>query len=241
MSTDIKEIENPNAKKLKISGIKYSSDIEDDTIPYPLPQGVFFMLLVGKPKSGKTTFLINLLARKNKFYNQKFDKVFIFSPSIFSGNLSENPFDDLPDEQKHLDLDELESIIETIYGTDDKICMIFDDVQSEFKGDKLNVLLDLVNNRRHYTSAGISIIMTSQVYNQINLKIRKGISHLIFWSSKNKKEIKAVHEEYLSFLDDKELNQILKFVWQKTHDFLFLSTYASQDKMLFRNFNQIIY
>lgn len=236
----VKEVKNPNHKDLEIKGIKYSSDALDITIPKPLPQGVFFMMLCGKPKSGKTTFLINLLARKNKFYNKKFDKVFVFSPSIFSGNLEENPFDKLPEHQKHRDLDSLDEIIQSLYGSDEKILFILDDIQSEIKGKVLNTLLHLINNRRHYTSKGISIIITTQVYNQIPLKIRKGVSHIVFWSSKNKKEINSIHEEYLSFLGDKELRKILNFIWQTTHDFLFISTYESQDKMLYRNFNSLI-
>lgn len=237
----ITEEENPNSKKLKITGIKYSSDIIDESIPKPLPNGVFFMLLVGKPKSGKTTFLINLLAKRGRFYNKKFDKIYVFSPSIFGGNLEDNIFDSLPEEQKYKDLDDLDDIISEIYGGTEKILMILDDVQAELKGDILNTLLDLVNNRRHYTSQGISIILTSQVYNQIPLKIRKGVSNIVFWSSKNKKEIKSIHEEYLSFLDDKELKDILKYTWQKTHDFLFIDTYAQQDNMLYRNFNKLKY
>ena len=236
----VKEIENPNNKKLKISGIKYSSDSIDASIPYPLPQGCFFFGLFGKPGSGKTTFLINLLAKKGRFYNQKFDKVFIFSPSIFSGNLKNNPFDALPEDQKHTDLDKLDEVIADIYGSDEKVCMVFDDVQAELRGETLNTFLDLVNNRRHYTTQSVSIILCSQVYNQINLRVRKGLSHIVFWSSKNRKEIKSLQEEYLSFLDDKELKEMLNYTWKTKYDFLFISTYAPQDKMVFRNFNSLI-
>lgn len=237
----IQEIENPNNKKLKITSIKYSSDEIDETIPPPLPSGVFFMMLCVKPKSGKTTFLINLIGKRGKFYNRKFDKVFVFSPSIFSGNLQDNPFDALPESQKHTDLENLTEVISEIYATDEKILMIFDDIQADLKGETLNTFLDLVNNRRHYTSAGISIILTSQVYNQVPLKVRKGVSHIVFWSSKNKKEIKSLQEEYLSFLTDDKLRELLAYTWQKTHDFLFIDTYASQDNMLYRNFNKLIY
>ena len=239
---DIKEIPNPNAKKMKITGIKYSSDDIDSSIPYPLPQSFSFcMLLCGKPKSGKSTMLINLLTKRGKFYNQKFDQIFVFSPSLFSGNLVNNPFDILPDDQKFTSLDEIDTVIESIYGSDQRCLFVLDDVQSELRGETLNTVLDLVNNRRHYTTGGCSILITSQIFNQVNLKIRKGVSHIAFWSSKNKKEIKCLQEEYLSFLSDDELKQLLKMVWIKTHDFLFLSTYASQDKMIFRNFNQILF
>jgi len=239
---NIQEIPNPNAKKMKISGIKYSSDDIDSSIPYPLPQSFSFcFLLCGKPKSGKSTMLINLLTKRGKFYNQKFDKIFVFSPSLFSGNLIDNPFDALPDEQKYRDLDDIDKVIESIYGTHERCLFVLDDVQSELKGEVLHSVLDLVNNRRHYTTGGCSLIITSQIFNQVHLKIRKGVSHIAFWSSKNKKEIKCLQDEYLSFLSDDELKQLLKMVWIKTHDFLFLSTYASQDKMIFRNFNQLLF
>jgi GTPase SAR1 family protein len=237
----VEEIENPNAKRLKITPLKYTSDDIDSSIPHPLPQSFsWFFMLVGKPRSGKTTLLFNLIAKRYKGYNQKFDKVLVFSPSIFGGNLKENPLDNLPEENKFISLDSLEEEVQKIYGTDDRVLFILDDIQAEIKGDKLNTLLDLVNNRRHYTTGGCSIILCTQVWIQIPLSIRKGVSHVFFWSSKNRKEIKSVHEEYLSHLSDDELKKILKFTWRKTHDFLLISTYQSQDKMLFRNWNQII-
>lgn len=237
----LSEVENPNAKRLKITPLKYSSDELDTSIPHPLPQNFsWFFMLVGKPRSGKTTLLYSLIAKRNRAYNRKFDKVLVFSPSIFGGNIKENPLDSLPEDQKFTDLDDLEEEIQKIYGTDERVLFILDDIQAEIRGEKLNTLLDLVNNRRHYTSGGCSILLCTQVYNQIPLKIRKGVSHLFFWSSKNKKEIKSVQEEYLSHLSDDELKDILKFTWRKTHDFLLISTYQSQDKMLFRNWNQII-
>ena len=167
--------------------------------------------------------------------------IYVFSPSIFSGNLRDNPLDALPEEQKHLDLDKLDEVIQKIYGSDQRILFIFDDIQHFLKGEILRTFLHLCNNRRHYTSGGCSIILTSQNYiGQVDLKIRKCISHLVFWSSKNKKEIDAVHQEFLSFLDEKEMKELLAYVWEKTHDFLYLDTYQSQDKMIFKNFNQIL-
>jgi hypothetical protein len=239
---EIQEIENPNNKKLKIKPVKYTSDDIDDTIPYPLPQTFAWMMyLVGRPKSGKTVFLLNLIAKRGKFYNKKFDLIYVFSPSIFSGNLKDNPLDALPPDQKHTDLDKLEEVIQQIYGSDQRVLFIFDDIQHFLKGENLKTFLHLINNRRHYTSGGCSIILTSQNYiGQVDLKIRKSISHLVFWSSKNKKEIDAVHSEFLSFLDDKEMRELLAYVWEKTHDFLYLDTYQSQDKMIFKNFNQIL-
>ena len=160
----IQEVENPNNSKLKIKAIKYASDDLDDSIPFPLPQNFsWFMYLVGKPKSGKTTFLLSLIAKRGKFYNKKFDLIYVFSPSIFSGNLKDNPLDALPEEQKHTDLDKLEEVVQRIYGSDQRVLFIFDDIQHFLKGEILRTFLHLINNRRHYTSGGCSIILTSQI------------------------------------------------------------------------------
>ena len=132
----IEEIENPNAKKLKITPLKYNSDDLDTSIPFPLPQSFsWFFMLVGKPSSGKTTMLMSLIGQRNRAYNQKYDKILVFSPSIFGGNLKKNPLDSLPDEQKFTDLDNLEEEVQKIYGTEDRVLFILDDIQAEIKGE----------------------------------------------------------------------------------------------------------
>jgi len=94
---NISEIE-PD-KKIVLSKFKFSCDEIDDTIPLPLPQMLnFFMLVCGRPGSGKTTLILNLVAKKGKMYNRKFDKIFVFSPSLMT--LKDNPFEDLPEDNK---------------------------------------------------------------------------------------------------------------------------------------------
>jgi hypothetical protein len=68
--------------------------------PNRLPQqGGFAMLIVGKPRSGKTNLLLNLTTKAHKNFNRKFDRVFIISPSI--GTMENDPFELLPDDQKY--------------------------------------------------------------------------------------------------------------------------------------------
>jgi septin family protein len=52
--------------------------MEPEEANYLLPH--FTMLVVGKPGSGKTTVVRNLLTSK-QFYKKKFDHVLIISPS----------------------------------------------------------------------------------------------------------------------------------------------------------------
>ena len=49
---------------INVGKFKFTCDDSDTSIPKPLPQqGGFAMLLVGKPRSGKTNLLLNLLWR----------------------------------------------------------------------------------------------------------------------------------------------------------------------------------
>jgi hypothetical protein len=237
----MKEIPNPS-KLLRIKPVKYKTDKKMKGIPPPLPNNCFFITLVGKPASGKSTILVNLVSKGGPYY-RKFHKVYIFSPSLLSSNIEDSPFLSLPSDQKYTDLDDLEDIIQDLQdsNSEERCLMIFDDIQGEIaQKDNVSIFLNMANNRRHI-GGGVSVILCTQVYNQINLKIRKSISTLFFFTSRNQKEIDSVHREYLSHLSDQELKTILKFCWRDKHDFILINTYASTETMLHRNFNKLIF
>ena len=57
---NIKEVE--EEKKIVLSRFDFSCDDVDESIPKPLPQTLnFFMLISGKPASGKTSLILNLI------------------------------------------------------------------------------------------------------------------------------------------------------------------------------------
>ena len=61
--------------KICLSKFKFNCDEIDPSVPQPLPQNLnHFMLIVGKPGSSKTTLLLNLICKRGKMYNEKFDK-----------------------------------------------------------------------------------------------------------------------------------------------------------------------
>lgn len=233
-----------NKKSLKICPIKYSSDSKMENIHPSLPNTPFLLYICGKPKSGKTCLLMNLITQKH-FYKQRFDKIFVFSPSIFSGNMKDNVLLELPEDQRFLSTEggNLEEVLHRIKNEykNDRILLIFDDIQHELKGENLKLFLQICNNRRHITTQGVYIILTSQQYiGSVDLKIRKCISNLVFFSSKNRKELKAVYDEYLSWLSIDQFSKLLKLVFSgSSHNFLFLDTYSEQSKMLFKNFQRI--
>ena len=97
-------------------------------------------------------------------------------------------------------------------------------------------------NRRHLAgeNGSVSVIITSQVYNKIPPPIRKQASQIVLYHTKNRKEIDNLFDE-LILIPKKEFYEILKYVFQKKHDFMYLDTNKDFDKMIHRNFNQLVY
>lgn len=234
-----------NEKNIKLSKFDFSCDDKDETIPLPLPQALnFFMLISGKAGSGKTSLILNLLCKRGKNYNRKFDKVFIFSPSLIT--MKNDPFSEIPEEQKFQELDEeiLQAVLDDIKDTGEKVLLIMDDVVNDITKNKhLQRLMNkILMNRRHLAgeNGSVSVIITTQVYNKIPPPIRKNASHIILYHTKNRKEIDNLFDE-LILIPKKEFYEILKYVFQKKHDFMYLDTNKDFDNMIHRNFNQLVY
>jgi AAA+ ATPase superfamily predicted ATPase len=237
----ISEIEPDN--KIVLSKFKFSCDDIDDTIPLPLPQMLnFFMLICGRPGSGKTTLILNLVAKRGKLYNKKFDKIFVFSPSLMT--LKDNPFEDLPDEQTDTELTEelLERSLDIIKDSGEKVLFILDDVVNDIKRTSAiqNTLSRMLMNRRHLAGSGgsCSFIITTQVYNKIPAPIRKTASHIIIFHTKNKKELDTIFDE-LIIIPQKDFYEILKYCFDKKNNFLYIDTNKGYNDMFHKCFNKL--
>tara|TARA_R110000822_G_scaffold15855_2_gene54325 strand:+ start:120 stop:881 length:762 start_codon:yes stop_codon:yes gene_type:complete len=237
---NIKEIEPEN--KIVLSKFNFSCDAIDDSIPKPLPQMLnFFLLICGRPGSGKTSLILNLIAKRGKLYNKKFDRIFVFSPSLMT--MASNPFEELPEEQTFTSLDygELETTLDLIKDTGEKILFIMDDVVNDMKKMEIQTTISkMLMNRRHLAGAGgsCSFIITSQVYNKIPAPIRKTASHIIIYHTKNKKELDTIYDE-LIIIPIKDFYEILKYCFDKKHNFVYIDVNKSYDKMFHKCFNQL--
>ena len=233
-------------KKIIVSGQKFSCDDIDDTIPAPLPKkGGFAILVVGKPGMGKTSLILSLVCKSGKAFNRKFDKVFLWSPSLVT--MENDPFEMIPDEQKFEEatLENIQEVLDEIKDSGEKVLFIFDDVIADIrgkgKGQIENLLQKIFFNRRHLAGAGgsVSIIATSQTYNKIDPKLRKTSSQLILYRNPQKKELESIFEEVI-LIPKKEFFDVLKYVYDKPHNFMFIDTTLPDNEMIFKNFNQLI-
>ena len=238
---NIKEIENEN--KIVLSKFKFSCDTIDETIPLPLPRMLsFFMLICGRPGSGKTSLILNLVCKRGKMYNKKFDKIFVYSPSLTT--MKENPFEELGEDQLYTDLSEenLNYALENIAETGEKVLFILDDVVNDMKKSAgvQTLLSKMLMNRRHLAGSGgsTSFIITTQVYNKIPAPISKTASHIIIYHTRNKKELDTIFDE-LIVIPHNDFYEILKYCFDKRHNFLYIDINKSHDKMFHKCFNQL--
>ena len=235
--------ETPADEKIKISKFNFSCDDIDESIPKPLPQILnFFMLVCGRPGSGKTSLILNLICKRGKMFNKKFDKVYVFSPSLLT--MKDEPFGELPEEQVHTDLtiQNFNKALEDIANTGEKILFILDDVVNDMKKSMAiqTLLSKALMNRRHLAGAGgsVSFIITTQVYNKIPAPIRKTASHIILYHTRNKKEIETIYDELIVLPKD-DFYEILKYCFDKRHNFIYIDINKSYDKMFHKCFNQL--
>jgi len=233
-------------KKIIVSGQKFSCDDIDDSIPAPLPQkGGFSILIVGKPGMGKTSLILSLVCKRNKAFNKKFDRVYLWSPSLVT--MTDDPFEMIPDDQKfeHATLENIQGVLDEIKDSGDKCLFILDDTISDIrgkgKGEIENLLQKVFFNRRHLAGAGgsLSIIATSQTYNKIDPKLRKTASQLVLYRNPQKKELESIFDEVI-LIPKKEFFDVLKYVYDKPHNFLYIDTTKPDNRMLHKNFNQLI-
>lgn len=238
-------IEKEFDKKINISGAKYTCDDIDKSIPKPLPQkGGFAMLICGKPGTGKTSLILSLVCKQGKAFNRKFDRVFVFSPSLIT--MDDDPFELIPEEQKFEEatLESIEEVLDTIRDSGEKVLLILDDVIADIrgkgKGEIENLLEKIFFNRRHLCGAGgsCSVIATSQTYNKISPKLRKTASHYVFYDNKQKKEIDSIFDEVI-LIPKKEYIDVLRYVYDKKHNFMYIDNSLQENKQIHKNFNPL--
>jgi hypothetical protein len=221
----IEEIKN---EKLQIEAFKMANDAVIKKVVPPLPNNYgFFLMIIGTPGSGKSTMWLNLITKREKHtYYKKFDKVYIFSNSLKTITTKIH----LPDERLYDGISELESLVESIRDSDDRVLLIIDDCVTDLK--HADYLLKLIYNRRHIAKS-VSIIITTQVYNKIHMAVRKAASDLVLFSTTNKKELDTVFAEYIN-IPKPDFEEVCRYCFRTKHDFLF---YKTADNSYYRNFN----
>ena len=101
-------------------------------------------------------------------------------------------------------------------------------------------LTKMLMNRRHLAGANGStaFILTTQVYNKIPAPIRKTATQVVLYSTKNKAEIENLFSE-LILIPRKEFYEILKYCFDKKHNFIYIDVNKPHDKMFHKCFTEL--
>lgn len=205
-----------------------------ESIPEPLPKSSFFMVVNGRPGSGKTSFLYKLLAGKaNKLYNRKFDVVHMWSPSMATMQFP------LPRDRIHPDLDmkELQTILDTL--PKGKHCLlIFDDMVANLRAGA-KPFLKMILNRRHCAGPGgtLSCIVCTQKYNLVPLQLRNAVSCLVLFSM-NKTESKIIWNEIAEH-DLETWEAMTRKVFDAPYQFLFIRVDKPSGERYYKCFDRL--
>lgn len=180
----------------------------------------FFLLVIGKPGTGKTTLIEEMLLNDNIF-NSRFNHVIVFSPNLFPNlnlELEKNYF-------KSFELDVLFNILnnfsEKSQNSEYKnILIIFDDMIADIKKKQYEpLLLKLFFNRRHIIKNGcISILMTTQKFIITPPNIRPCINSLILFQL-NSSEYTSLKNDVCSWIDFKIVTNSLN----NSYDFVYIN------------------
>jgi GTPase SAR1 family protein len=193
-------------------------------------------LLIGKPRSGKTSMLYSLFKSK-KLFAKVFSTIYIFQPSASRGSMKDDIFSQLPEDQlfEVLTYDNLQSVLERIKSApfEENSCIIFDDQTAYLKNkETLQMLKELIYNRRHLHT---SIFFLVQTWYSVPKDIRKLFSNVFLFKT-SKCEIETIFEEVIE-QDKSIIPKLQKLVFDVPYNYLFINT---DSQRLFRNFDEII-
>ena len=190
-------------------------------------------LIVGKPGSGKTNLMYQLIKSKH-LLNKCYDKIYLFQPSPSRASMRDKLFDTLPENQKfdELTFENLEYVKNDL-DPDENSAIIFDDQGAYLKNNETKKLLkELIMNRRHLH---LSIFFLVQTYLSIERDVRKLFSNVFIFRC-SKKEMETIADELIE--QKKEyLNEIVKIVFNKPYQYLFINT---DSQRIFSDFNELI-
>ena len=232
---------------LEVKKTSFGVDKKDASIPKPLPRTYnHFLLITAKPRQGKTTLMYSLLTYRKSPYYRKFDKVYVFSPSLATSK--DNRLKSVAEEQKYMEMTEenLQSVYDEIEGSGERILLLADDVVNDVRKNAgvANMLSKMMMNRRHICGAsddgegcGLSMWMTTQVFNKLPRPLRATADYHVIFKTTNKKELDTIFDEIV-LLPRETFDSMNKYVFNDKHNFILIDTNERYDRMYHKNLNK---
>jgi GTPase SAR1 family protein len=236
---DIIEIKNEQLPK-KITPVKEVMNIKIPDIIEGVPnRNGFIWVLTGSGGSGKTSLLLNFFKRK-ELYRSKFHNIFYICPMSSFLSVQKHPFSNHDKVYHELTVELLEGIYsqlcemkEAESEEQEYNCIIIDDMASSLKENDIQKSLNkMLIKARHLNCA---FIFTLQSYFYFPKMLRKQITNITMFKSKNVEEANTIFNELLNMNKDDAL---------KLYNYVFAELYAhldidTVDNKIYKNFHTL--
>lgn len=193
-------------------------------------------LLVGKPRSGKTSLITSLFSSQDCM-KKVYHRVYLFQPASSGASVKNNVFDKLPENQifDELNFENLSQVYSEIKALPKHYnkCIVLDDCAATLKNKELQKLFKTMNNNRRHLAT--SFFFLTQTYYAIPKELRKVFNNLFIFKM-SKMELQTIFEEQIE-LDKKYVLPISRLVFNEPYSFLFINT---DSQSLYRNFDKIV-
>ena len=212
---DIIEIKNEQLPK-KITPVKEVMNIKIPDIIDGIPnRNGFIWVLTGSGGSGKSSLLLNFFKRK-ELYRSKFHNIFYICPMSSFLSVQKHPFSNHQKVYHELTVEVLEGIYHQLLEmkeseTDEQEynCIIIDDFASSLKDNDVQKTLNkMLIKARHLNCA---FIFTLQSYYYFPKMLRKQITNITMFKSKNVEEANTIFNELLNMNKDDALKLYKNF------------------------------
>lgn len=200
-------------------------------------------LIIGKPGSGKTTFLQSLFSSARSGLRTKYSKIYLFCPPRSRESMLDGALNDIPEERIYdeLNFDNLLEVINNCvedndneYKTKYKFCLIFDDMGAYLKNKStLKLFNELMMNRRHMR---ISVIFLVQTFYSVSKEMRRLFVNFFIFKV-NKKTLMEIFDEILEENDKELISDIGKIAFNRPHNFLYIN---SDNNRIFVNHDELL-
>jgi len=215
-------------------------------IPINLPRGN--LVIVGPSGSGKSTLLINLILRKKFGYIEEYDKIIIFTPTLFLDNSWQLvlEYNQKKNPKKYAEIilhdeydeEEIEDIFTLQEQTDKserpKILIILDDVADQLQAKSNSLLIKTFFKGRHYN---ISCWISSQSYKAVPRSVRVNSSFIFLNINPNER---SMISQELSREDKTVFLRKLEHCLSEKYSFIYLNMKETVQKMYCKNFKEFI-
>ncbi len=238
-------------KRIEMKDPEYLSEVPEHLRNQDLPGFPSTILLVGRPGSGKTNVLMNLLTQPT-FWYKFFDKIFLCGPTVKNDKLYQTIT--VPEEQIVTNQEEfLPKLEEWIAQQTEEVkrdaakapkCLfVFEDITSFYHTLQTKPAFSRCFNQiRHLKSSAVAMVHKLKAFNRT---CRMCAQHILAWPV-NQSEVVQLYEDYGPVnMDKKQFAKMFDYATEPTPEcpkpFLYINMMVPERNRFRRNFTEILH